>query len=567
MRALLGIPSWLPAVIVLLVTTGLQWFPATGIYLMFLLAPAWSIVLVNAILLLMALDVWLGRAPRWLIIIPVIAYGGNLAASAFGYGELLLLDRELSRVNRAGSLPFDPARMSLVAADDSMAQNLVRQYRIDVTYAPNPRHTPLNHLSYRLVTKEQCALITNNGKRGVHKLGVHFEHRLVANVCQLRMPEDPTRPPIEMVSTTTERKGVFLSTKLTTIRFVAPDGRSGEVTTGLGYIYFPLPRPVIGCALNSGAAKWQCGAGLLPARLRVAAEGDPYGAPGGALARALHLAPRTYTEVKGQYVAEPSELVDAGGSVGRARRGIYTDRDHAYAVLDRVIADPRRPIERDVEELLLADEDRLNRYGWLMVEGLQRAIAAGKQGRDAVKFLGDMIAALPPDIFAPIGPDVVDVLKMHPTLETPILHVRLGELGPSAAPVLLAAFDRSPANAPAAFGLCRLGPPAPAGARDRLVRALALDRKALRPIGETRAAATLALLRLGFRDDVEADLVARRTPLPPNHVRIWGRAPDPAEEAWFDERVAEVDPSSPPSVCAPRGDWLATPAAERLFGG
>ena len=150
------LPFWPIPLVILAVLVGLQLFPQTGIFLMLFGAAAWTVYLVNAALLLIAFDVWRGRAPRWLLAVPILVYGGNLAASAIGYAQLRQLDRRLVAANLANATPFDPSRQSLVASDDGIARSLTSRFRLPVAYVANRNVAPFSYLAHRPVPQEQC---------------------------------------------------------------------------------------------------------------------------------------------------------------------------------------------------------------------------------------------------------------------------------------------------------------------------------------------------------------------------------------------------------------------------
>jgi hypothetical protein len=58
------------------VVAALQWVPFTGIFLMFLMAPLWSVVLINLGFLAMIFEAVMGLIPRWAIVIPLLYFGG-----------------------------------------------------------------------------------------------------------------------------------------------------------------------------------------------------------------------------------------------------------------------------------------------------------------------------------------------------------------------------------------------------------------------------------------------------------------------------------------------------------
>ena len=114
-------PFGLPKSLIWFAATGavylLQLFPYTGIFLMFALAPFWSVILVNVGFVSLALEA-LAR-PRhilWLIA-PALYFGGYAGAAYLSHAEFDRIDAELHEHNAkamAAAPQFDHSRNDLV---------------------------------------------------------------------------------------------------------------------------------------------------------------------------------------------------------------------------------------------------------------------------------------------------------------------------------------------------------------------------------------------------------------------------------------------------------------------
>lgn len=158
---------------------------------------------------------------------------------------------------------------------------------------------------------------------------------------------------------------------------------------------------------------------------------------------------------------------------------------------------------------------------------------------DLRRAIARAIADLPPGSFADQGPAILRAAAIPGALkDAHTLLARLGDLGAPALPLLTAGLaERGDAEA-AAYGLCRVGPPA-VGAAPALV--------ALQTTGGTwnrdrSRVFALALARIG-----RPDLIRRPSPEAYTNVSSAGKRYD---DAWFDAVPPTISPASPPEVCS-----------------
>ena len=164
----------------------LQVIPFVGILLMVMVGSP----LIHVFLIALFVEALMGRVPRLLAAIPIIAYGGYYALYAHQTMEIREKSAQLRQENSGKIFDFDPELYSLVTPD---SETLVTQYAIPVVYQPNKNFDPERHLAFRLVRRDQCNNLPRDSRNRIVKLGVHFGGVFQNNVCELRFPESPPK--------------------------------------------------------------------------------------------------------------------------------------------------------------------------------------------------------------------------------------------------------------------------------------------------------------------------------------------------------------------------------------
>jgi hypothetical protein len=256
----------------------LQAFPLTGIYLMFLLAPLWCGFLAQAVLLGLLVEGILGRIPRLLIIVPLLAYGAYYAAYVKQTLEINAKATQMQASNPTLVRKFEPSANSLVLPR-SKAELAASHYDVLVTYDVNANFKPQGYMSHRLIDAEQCAKAREvqakfRAEKVIAAFGlavsVRFNERggfgndnVIRNVCVLNFPEKPPLPPLVV----SERGDTGVSARKPTIMEQFVDFNvDGEVfatyATASVWRLSPLPLLIIGCGLVDNPASWSCVADL-----------------------------------------------------------------------------------------------------------------------------------------------------------------------------------------------------------------------------------------------------------------------------------------------------------------
>ena len=531
-------PLWPWALAALIAEILLQWFPVTGVFLMMLGAPLWSVVLVNLVLVLFAVDAWRGAMPRWLVAVPAAIYLANFAASAASYLEYRSLVDDVARQNAAQRLPFDPTREALVITGGS-GEDLVLDYRIPVVFTPNPNAAPASNLSLRAAPKSVCDEIGAAILGPVQAMPAVSGGRVYDNLCLLRMFEDPALPVVSLSASKQTGVAQLLTYEMTTVRAVGPDGQAASRQVGVAGVLSPIPQPVIGCVLNDAQNRWQCVADLV--RLRVGIGGQP-GAKAepptaGVIAALLALQPRSLTVThKGGFFpfakvrADPSEFDAASQAQVTALADQLLQAQTAADIRqlpDYLAGGPTE--DNGFATTLARHADQVASFADRMSAAYEQAVDSDQSNR--VYTLGTILAALPEDDFARVGPRLLQVAggqgERRPVPET--LIARFGDLAPASTPYLrrlLAGRDGMAIDG-AILALCRAGANAQADG-PAIVAALRLNSGV-----QSREAAFVALRRMGRFDLAQTIEGPRRA----------------FDHAYFEGDAAQITPDSPRTVC------------------
>lgn len=256
------------ALLAIIALLALQAFPYTGIFLMIFGGALLVGVLIHVFLIGLLVEAFLGRVPRILAAIPLVAYAGYYALYAYQGIEIEGKAAELRKANSGKIFDFDPDIYSLVTPD---AETLVAQYAITVAYQPNQNFDPERHLAFRLVRRDQCDKISKDSRNRIQKFGVHFGRVFQNNVCQLRFPESPPKKVVTAVKHGDEevwKRKREIGEQLTEILV---DGKLvGSFRTASVWRLPLLPEVTIGCGLISGGTPaWNCGADFVRSHVSI----------------------------------------------------------------------------------------------------------------------------------------------------------------------------------------------------------------------------------------------------------------------------------------------------------
>ncbi len=267
----------------------LQWVPFTGIFLMFLMAPLWSIVLINAGFLAMTFEAIVGMIPRWAVAIPLVYFGGYCAEAVVQHREV---DRQIATLasKPAGHLKFD-ANEAVINVDlfgDEIGHDLIAFYHVPAVIRGGIGQDGLADV-YRL--KPECKL----ARAGISSTPSHNEflqRSLNFDPCIVKHREVYSGL-IVNIKSAEQGKRVRDTVNADRIVLTATDGN--QVTIDNGW-YSPLswfPMPIIGCGLNDEPPAWKCVAHFNHDRIPVLTPIDGVSGPAAAVARVLGLERKT----------------------------------------------------------------------------------------------------------------------------------------------------------------------------------------------------------------------------------------------------------------------------------
>lgn len=245
-----------------------QWVPFTGIFLMMVGAVFWSVLLVNAGMIGVAVEAASARVSRWWLVLPVAFYGGYWVVAVQDHMMLRSLATSYDAANARVAVPFDSNLQALVFSEMS-ASWFTQNYDLPVAYSANS-NVPEGYSSYRMINTATCDKVRASSSlqaSSVHAFGFGDgdaigTRKTERRFCSLSMPE---RPELPVVRISRKEEKVFERTlpvtRLTTT-ITLPDNQKFELLGGHAAPLSWFPMPMMGCALDSGAAKWRCGAGF-----------------------------------------------------------------------------------------------------------------------------------------------------------------------------------------------------------------------------------------------------------------------------------------------------------------
>lgn len=285
------------------VVFALQTLPVVGIILMFMLAPFWSIILINAGMIGVLFEALTNRVSRRWLALPLAFYGIYWTVATLDHLALRSASASYHAANQRVKTGFDPKTHSLVFAEGngeaSPAEWLTQNYVLPVAYSENSAFVE-RYISYRLIEMAVCSELRQSDVMDaafVHGFAISDVETIGSRsteerVCTLSMPE---RPDLPIARVSTERKhvrNVTLPITQTVTTITLPDGREDQLLGGFAAPLGWIPMPVLGCSLDSMMASWDCSAGFLRKGFTPIFPGETrFHSDSRILAQALGLAP------------------------------------------------------------------------------------------------------------------------------------------------------------------------------------------------------------------------------------------------------------------------------------
>ncbi|MBS0253211.1 MAG: hypothetical protein JSR78_19300 [Proteobacteria bacterium] len=531
----LGLPASLWWFVITAIAFALQAFPFTGIFLMFAMAPFWSVLTINAGFSSLAIQALTGRIDRRWLIAPVAWFTGYAALASWSHVAVWQLTTTFTQANATQHIAFDGHNQTVVFPSRSSnlqnaASELIENYDLPVAYQERSNGKAESYLSYRLAPEDVCNSVRHNKSyedAGVRAWPIYnrpFGSRrgAVNGVCTLLMPEEPQFEPA-FVSDQSKDTGDFILPYRLVTTTVEEGNHRITLFSGRANPLSWLPMPIIGCFLLDSPSSWNCVFQFWRSSVEIPRPDGTSSASASIVAAAL-----------GLKYAPAGERIDAinAASMPDVRNAVKDSIQRATTTVDSVIANPAQRITIFDVRGLDARPDIIAPRAEKIGEAVRGALDGGFY--ETANILEDLLAILPSDQFDPVARTLLEDLKQRPKVNyymaSEMFVARLGDFGVDAIPVLQhLAFEVDAVRRRAALvGLCRSGPVA-APFADRINQILRTT-----PRGDdSHEPAFVALLRIGRRD------LALRDP----------HADSNYHRSNYDKWLATVSPVSPVSVC------------------
>jgi hypothetical protein len=264
---------WIGCALALMIILQLSPFP--GIYFMFFGGAILTGQLVHLFLAALFVESTMGRIPRALVAIPLLAYGGYYAAY-FQEGRAIQAAAVAAQDARSDvALRFDPSEQSLVMKN---ARSFVADYDVPVAYEIDANVKPEGYLSYRLLPADQCAFVrASRAMPGMTRL---LPRRPKGGddgaSCLLATPERPPHTVVTITKRGTDEIGARKPGIVATGVDVALAGEpiATHATGAYAWRLPGFPTLYVGCLLIDNPAAWQCTAEFARTLTKVGRVGE-----------------------------------------------------------------------------------------------------------------------------------------------------------------------------------------------------------------------------------------------------------------------------------------------------
>ncbi|MEZ4104220.1 MAG: hypothetical protein R3B60_02955 [Candidatus Paceibacterota bacterium] len=251
-------------ILLFLILIALQWFPYTGIFLMFTASALWVGYMPHIIVLAIIYDVYKKQIPTYILLIPLFLIVGYYTLYFAENPKIAIVENELKAENPTILLKYDDNLHYIISDYDS--EELVKRYKIPAVFKPSKGNV---YTSYRIVTRQLCDELREKNVSSLdgfyHATNMYWEdyfnpanNRAWRNLCVVTMPEQipEHKKSISMDSTDLESNNEKVHKGINT--FFLDGEKIGEYISA-SYTRLPVfPKFAIGCGLNSSAASWDC---------------------------------------------------------------------------------------------------------------------------------------------------------------------------------------------------------------------------------------------------------------------------------------------------------------------
>jgi hypothetical protein len=265
----------------------LQLPPIPGIFFLLFGAPLIAGLLVHVFLATLFIEAVIGRIPRTLVVVPLLAYGGYCGMYAQETWRIAVESAKLRGERPGLTLKFDPTIQNLAVKD---ARSFIDNHDISVAYEPSPITLPDGYISYRRLPTDQCAEAHATWAELpsiVLRAKISVQYRTVGgpltgvtdtNTCVLQLPERPRRDVVSVIERGGEpewKEGPGIHER--TFDFSVGGKLVAAYRTAWINRLPIFPSIVIGCWLIDNPPEWRCTAGFTRARIEIAADPNDKG--------------------------------------------------------------------------------------------------------------------------------------------------------------------------------------------------------------------------------------------------------------------------------------------------
>ncbi len=457
-------PTSLGFLIAAAIVVLLQAIPYTGIFLMFVGAMFWSILLVNAAMIGIAWEVWDGQvAPGWLVL-PGLYFGTYYAFFVWSRVAALRIARAFAAFNAGKAMRHDPEHRDPVFVRGKGNMH-IQPYSLLPLYALG-RVFEKGRVHF-IGTSEACERAAGAEARASD---VRYEGSYpIRGPDLISAPGEPDKPVLRIDSESTAER--LHGVRLQVTQYSLTDEATGETRAlRLAHIAFPavFPMPIVGFALNSGAPKWQGFAGFARSKSRPLAclgQGEHALPPRDFLARAMMLTPSTDMASRAVGEEAVAAIIDAADLM-------LTRMD--LTILEEMLADPLRRKKGEWLRHLKARPAVVGPYASRIFAAL--ALLKGSNGGTSQirEELWGLAAVLPDADLALHWPTVLEWLDPagagSSRLGATAMYRRLDAADPREREILLHQLEStSSLDTSLLESFCRMGSAAPEEVKERLL--------------------------------------------------------------------------------------------------
>ncbi len=521
--------------ILLFIATGivflLQLFPFTGVFLMMFGALFWATITINLAFICMIFEALFRVSPKWTLIFPALYFIGYLSVAGLSHYQYHLLQQQAATLNAKVEIPFDPIKNDLVVWQD-YSTPLLSGYDLDVVYEPNETDIPMKHTSKRIASSEVC-----NTFRGYVE-GIYTEPLWGRNTngCVLAYSEFVAKPSFSVSSKFEKIPSWILPLERELVTITSPDNTKYTIHAGRVAPFPWLPRPVLGCALISSSATWEC-VHTFWRGLPQSIIGNPKNSSGThlAIASALDLKPVLLEEK----IARAPKSFDRSTILERNQKHRL---DNTYKRFEAFLMDPVGYKDDLGFSLMVKERSYLASKADSMVNALKVLSSNSLDESNKRRVLYEFLSQIPKEDFAKVTPELITIFtpneKSDPNLYSDLyrnpLLARMGDIGGAEVMMLYKSiFARIPnvKKIPGAvvLGICRGGSQmTDTFGTDLLGKLSAI--KSEYQVDMDKRAILMALYRMGLKE--QADRIM-------TFDDVHGENPS----------ELTISPASPPSVC------------------